>query len=147
MAVCVLSFAGFVFLALIPAEKKHLDPRRPSWSYIFLRSRRGRGIADRYLLPVFRRFCFSPRPRTDSHLIPSAPLAGPGSRRSRAAVALVLAVPVVADYPRTSAHPLGLADDRCPVDRNPHPGGSYLVVEPYGPDIFGPQVISELTPT
>jgi hypothetical protein len=144
----VLSFAGFVFLALI-------ERRRGIWilgafvvPYLFAVSTWSMH-ADRYLLPVLPALLlFAAAFVTDSHLSPLGSR-WPGRVRAGAgaAVALVLAVPVVADYP---AYLRGIrSDSRTTAARwiDTHiPGGSYLVVEPYGPDIFGPQVISQVSP-
>ena len=64
-----------------------------------------------------------------------------------AALTLVLAAPVAAEYP---AYLRSIRSDARTtasewIEAN-IPGGSYLVIEPYGPDLFGPQKISQVDP-
>ena len=144
----VLSFAGLVFLALVQRRKSIWILGAFVVPYLLAVSVWSMH-ADRYLLPVLPALLlFAAAFITDSR-VSSLGSRWPGRVRvgAGAAVALVLAVPVVGDYP---AYLRGIrSDSRTTATRwiDTHiAGGSYLVVEPYGPEIFGPQVISQVGP-
>ena len=144
----ILSLAGLASLALIQRKRSIWILGTFVVPYLLAVSTWSMH-ADRYLLPVLPALLlFAAAFITDSR---ANPLGSRWPNRARAvagaAVALVLAVPVVAGYP---AYLRGIrSDSRTTAARwiDTHiPGGSYLVVEPYGPDIFGPQVISQVSP-
>jgi len=105
--------------------------------------------ADRYLLAVLPALLLFATAAIEKALKTPPISRWPGRvlALSGAAATLVLAAPVAGDYPaylrsirsdaRTTASKWIEANIR---------GGSYLVVEPYGPDLFGPQRISQVDP-
>jgi 4-amino-4-deoxy-L-arabinose transferase-like glycosyltransferase len=105
--------------------------------------------ADRYLLPVVPvLLVLAAALVTDSRV---TALGKGRPRRARTGIAavavLLLAAPMVSAYP---SYLRGIqSDSRTSAARwiEQHiPGGSYFVMEPYGPEIYGPQMISQVSP-
>jgi 4-amino-4-deoxy-L-arabinose transferase-like glycosyltransferase len=144
----VLALAGLVYLAIVRRRGTALILAAfvvPYLLAVCTWSMR----ADRYLLPVLPVLVLFATAVVEKAL--GTPPVSRWSDRVRvvtgAALTLVLAAPVAAHYPayvRSTRTDARTAATRW-IEAN-IPAGSYLVVEPYGPELFGPQKISQLSP-
>ncbi len=143
----VLALAGFVYFVMV----------RRQWSVVIFAAfvvpylygvSTWSMHADRYLLPVLPVLTLFAATMIDRSL--SVPPASRLSDRVRTVaagvLALLVATPVVADYP---AYLRSIrSDTRATATRwiEKHvPSSSYLVVEPHGPELFGPQKLAQLS--
>ncbi|UCG50805.1 MAG: glycosyltransferase family 39 protein [Candidatus Latescibacterota bacterium] len=142
----ILAFAGLVYFTVVRRQAAALVLAAFLIPYL-LAVLTWAMHADRYLLPVIPLFV------TFAVALPVEVFSKPPASRwphwirvgAIAALVVVLAIPAVAGYPsylrsirrdtRTEAAKW--------IEAN-IPSGSYFVVEPYGPELFGPQKISQL---